>query len=247
MLVWLTPLFGSVAVLYASVGFAGGSTYTALLVLSGADVAVIPLISLSCNIIVATGGVWHFARNGLIPWRRAVPLLALSVPLAWYGGRLPIESWLIAELLGWSLVVAGLLLIVSPARAATGQYSRKTQLTAIVTAGPLGLLSGIVGIGGGIFLAPVLHLLRWDDSRRVAGCAALFILINSLAGFAGQLEKIGSSALREQAMAWWPLAVAVLIGGQLGSLVGSGKLPAPLIRRLTGIVVLIAAVRLLTL
>ena len=246
MLVWLTPLYFLTALLYASVGFAGGSTYTALLVLADTDVSVIPLVSLACNIIVATGGVWHFARSGVIPWRRVAPLLLLSVPLAWYGGQLPIDSWLIAELLGWSLVVAGLLLIASPAYAATGQPERWRHWSAIAVAGPLGLLSGMVGIGGGIFLAPLLHLLRWDDGRRVAGTAALFILVNSLAGIAGQLSKLGDTAAAQSAVGYWPLALAVLIGGQIGSRLGARRLPVPLIRRVTGGVVLIAAFRLLT-
>jgi uncharacterized membrane protein YfcA len=117
---------------------------------------------------------------------------------------------------------------------------------AIAIAAPLGLLSGVVGIGGGIFLAPILHLMGWDSARRIAGTAALFILANSLSGIAGQLTKLDDSALMAQALGWWPLVLAVFIGGQLGSIIGTRHLPPAIIRRVTGLVVLVAAVRLLT-
>jgi hypothetical protein len=246
---WLAPLFAVTALIYASVGFAGGSTYTALLVLAGVALPLVPVISLTCNLIVASGGVIRFARDGLIPWRRAWPLLALSVPMAWVGGRLPVAPHLFVALLGGSLAVAGALLLIGPQRRdaepPAGGHVGPGAL-ALAVAAPLGLLSGLVGIGGGIFLAPILHLIRWDSARRVAGTAALFILVNSLAGIAGQLAKLRDAALIAQAAAWWPLALAVLIGGQIGSRIGTRHLPLTLVRRVTGAVVLVAAVRLLT-
>ena len=249
MLSWLAPLFALTALIYASVGFAGGSTYTALLVLSGVAMPLVPVISLACNLIVSTGGVVRFGRDHLIPWRRCWPLLVLSVPMAWLGGRLPIAPHIFVMLLGLSLAAAGLLLLIGPQRqeaeAPAGGHVGPGALVLAVAA-PLGLLSGLVGIGGGIFLAPVLHLLRWDSGRRIAGTASLFILVNSIAGIAGQLTKLRDAALIGEAMQWWPLALAVLIGGQLGSLVGTRHLPIALIRRVTGAVVLAAAIRLLT-
>lgn len=250
VLIWLAPAFALVAGLYASVGFAGGSSYTALLVLAGISLPLVPVISLACNIVVSAGGVLHFARAGHLPCWRALPLLVLSVPMAWIGGWLPISGPMLATLLGASLLVAGLLLLFGPDHSATrapvNPHSRP-GLLAMAIAAPLGLLSGVVGIGGGIFLAPFLHLIGWDSARRIAGTAALFILANSLAGIAGQLAKLDDGALMAQALDWWPLALAVLIGGQLGSIIGSAHLPPAIIRRVTGLVVLIAAARLLPL
>ena len=248
MLTWLAPLFALTALIYATVGFAGGSTYTALLVLAGVSLALVPVISLACNIVVATGGVISFARAGHIAWQRCWPLLAVSVPLAWIGGRLPINPELFVLLLGGSLAIAGLLLVLGPDHNATRapiDPHRGPGLLAIAIAAPLGLLSGLVGIGGGIFLAPVLHLMAWDSARRIAGTAALFILVNSLAGIAGQFAKLNDTALVGQALDWWPLVIAVLIGGQLGSLLGVRYFPQAIIRRVTGAVVLFAAGRLL--
>ncbi|MEQ1689204.1 MAG: sulfite exporter TauE/SafE family protein [Sphingopyxis sp.] len=249
MMLWLAPLFAVIAALYASVGFAGGSSYTALLVLAGVTITLVPVISLACNIVVSGGGVIHFARAGHIAWRRVAPLLILSVPLAWAGGRMPISGPMLVIILGVSLLAAGALLLLGPDRGA-GQAPAPANsnpgLLVLVIAAPLGLLSGIVGIGGGIFLAPILHLLRWDSARRIAGTAVLFILANSLSGIAGQLTKLSDSALMVEALGWWPLIFAVLIGGQLGSHIGTRHLPPALIRRVTGLVVMIAAVRLLT-
>ncbi len=248
MLTWLAPLFAATALIYASVGFAGGSTYTALLVLAGVSLALVPVISLACNIVVATGGVIRFARAGHIAWQRIWPMLLVSVPLAWFGGRLRIDPELFVLLLGGSLAVAGLLLVLGPDHSATRtpvDPRRGAGLLAIAIAAPLGLLSGLVGIGGGIFLAPVLHLMAWDSARRIAGTAALFILVNSLAGIAGQFAKLNDGALVGQALDWWPLVIAVLIGGQFGSLLGVRYFPQAIIRRVTGAVVLFAAGRLL--
>jgi uncharacterized protein len=248
VLTWLAPLFALTALVYASVGFAGGSTYTALLVLAGVSLALVPVISLACNIVVATGGVVRFARAGHIAWQRIWPMLAVSVPLAWIGGRLPVDPALFVLLLGGSLAMAGLLLLLGPDRSSTRapvDPRRGAGLLAIAIAAPLGLLSGLVGIGGGIFLAPVLHLMGWDSARRIAGTAALFILVNSIAGIAGQFAKLNDAELVSHALDWWPLVVAVLIGGQVGSVLGVNYFPQAVIRRVTGVVVLVAAGRLL--
>ena len=252
MLFWLAPLFSLTALIYASVGFAGGSTYTALLVLAGIDAHILVVLSLACNIVVATGGVIRFAAAQAIAWRRTFPLLLLSVPLAWFGGQISIDKRLFILLLGGSLLVAGLLLLLGPDRQTGHQKSGKRQAdgartgwAAILAAAPIGLLSGIVGIGGGIFLAPLLHLMRWDSGRRIAGTASLFILVNSIAGLLGQRGTLQLTDIGGIVTDWWPLIAAVLVGGQLGSFLGAKHLPVTLVRRITGIVVLFAAVRLL--
>ena len=244
---FLTPAFFVTALLYASVGFAGGSTYNALLVLAGVDQKIFPIVALACNLIVATGGSIRFARAGMVPWKRLWPLLAVSIPAAAIGGALPVSKLLFIALLGGSLLVAGLMLMVQPEPIDRPEREGRFAVLGPMIAAPLGLLSGIVGIGGGIFLAPVLHLMGWDRAKRVAASASVFILANSIAGLFGQLSKIiggGSSALAPVA-AYWPLGLAVLVGGQIGSHLGVSLLPPRWVRRVTALLILYVAVRLL--
>jgi uncharacterized protein len=238
----LAAAFFATALLYASVGFAGGSTYTALLLLVGVGQKTLPIISLVCNLIVSTGGSIRFARAGLVPWRRLWPLLAVSVPAALIGGMLPVSKTVFVILLGGSLIVAGILLLFQREPRERGDEVRRFALVGPAIAAPLGLLAGIVGIGGGIFLAPVLHLIGWDRTKRVAASASVFILANSIAGLIGQLIKSGSDVATWTAvLAYWPLAVAVLIGGQIGSRAGVQILPPTLLRRLTALLIIFAA------
>lgn len=242
----LALLFLLTAALYASVGFAGGSTYNALLVLWGIDFRVLPAVALVCNLIVATGGSIRFARAGLVPWSRLWPILMVSMPAAWIGGTLPVSKTVFVALLGGSLLVAGLLLIVQPERGDDARAHRSFRTGGPLLGGAVGLLSGIVGIGGGIFLAPVLHLIGWDAAKRIAATASIFILANSLAGLGGQVIKLADDpAALAGAVRYWPLAVAVLVGGQLGSHVGIRVLPAAWVRRVTALLILYVAVRLL--
>jgi len=231
------------ALLYASVGFGGGSTYTALLVLAAVDYKLLPLVSLICNVIVVTGGTIRFAQAGLVPWRRVLPLVIVSVPLAFLGGLTPIKETHFLGLLGASLLLAGFLLIVQQAP----MQSTRRAATPIfdgALGGAVGYLSGIVGVGGGIFLSPVQHLMRWGGSREIAATASVFILVNSLSGLAGQLTKLGTSGLSGFA-SFWPLGIAVLIGGQIGSQAGIRLFSEGMVRRATGLLILYVAVQLL--
>jgi uncharacterized membrane protein YfcA len=239
----LAILFALTAALYASVGFAGGSTYNALLALAGVDHRVFPAVALVCNLIVASGGTIRFARAGLVPWSRLWPLLLLSMPAAWLGGMVPVSKQAFLWLLGTSLLVAAALLLVQREREPA---ERRWTVLGPAVAAPIGFLSGIVGIGGGIFLAPVLHLIGWDRAKRVAATASVFILANSVAGLGGQATKLaGEPALIRGAIDYWPLAVAVLVGGQIGSRVGVQFLSPVWLRRLTGVLILYVGVRLL--
>lgn len=240
----LAILFAVTAALYASVGFGGGSTYNALLALNQVDYRILPAIALICNIIVVTGGSYRFAKAGLVPWRRLWPILLVSAPLAWLGGRVPISKELFIGLLGISLLVAGLLLLFQREREEDIPDRQSAVLTPTIGAG-VGLLSGLVGIGGGIFLAPVLHLIGWARAKRIAASASVFILVNSITGLAGQLMKLNDAGQVASLTSWWPLALGVLVGGQVGSMVGVRLLPAVLVRRLTAILILYVAIRLL--
>jgi len=247
LIYWLAALFFVTALLYASVGFGGGSTYTALLILSGAAYHSIPVISLICNIIVVTGGVWQFARAGHIRLPRIWPLILVSVPAAWLGGNLAISRDLLILLLGFSLAMAGVhLLLGREAQSKFDDDNTKTPaLFAVIVGGAIGFLSGIVGIGGGIFLAPVLYMTRWGSAKLIAATCSLFILVNSIAGLTGQVMKTGLSEATENLMQYIPLFLAVLIGGQIGSRLGSISLPQKFIKRATAILILFVAVRLL--
>jgi len=240
----LILLFFLTALLYAAVGFGGGSTYNALLVLYGVDYRILPTIALACNIIVVSGGVWRFSRAGDMQIARFCPFLVTSIPAAWIGGRLPVEEVVFIGLLSFALLASGLrLLFMAQPRAIT---AHKTGLVLPLAIGAgLGLLSGIVGIGGGIFLAPILYLIGWGTARQIAAACSLFILLNSIAGLAGQTTKLGDTALLTQVLPFWSLLVAVLIGGQIGSWLGAGKLQAVWMKRMTAILILYVAARLL--
>ena len=239
---WLTGFFAIVALIYASVGFGGGSTYTALLGLSGVDYALIPIISLLCNIIVVTGGSYRFVKAGLVKWPQVVPLLLASAPMAFVGGLVPLKQWLFLLILGSALLLSAVALIVQPDKMPPQRIPKKLLL---LVSGAVGLLAGISGIGGGIFMAPVLHLVRWSNARRIAAFASIYILINSITGLLGQLIKAGPQSLADPAAEYWPLLIAVFVGGQIGSMLGMKILTPRLLKLLTALLVGYAALRLL--
>ncbi|WP_198669526.1 sulfite exporter TauE/SafE family protein [Blastomonas sp. UPD001] len=213
--------------------------------LAGTDYRLLPAIALVCNLIVVTGGTIRFARARQVPWKPLWPILLLSAPCAWAGGRLPVDKPLFVALLGSALLVAGLLMLFQrEPKAGQGADQRLAWLGVPIGMG-VGFFSGIVGIGGGIFLAPVLHLLRWASARQIAASASVFILVNSLAGLAGQLMKADAAATSAAIAGYWPLFVAVLIGGQIGSLAGVKLLPQKVIRIGTAVLILYVAGQLL--
>jgi uncharacterized membrane protein YfcA len=232
------------ALLYASVGFGGGSTYSALLALSGLDYRLLPLISLACNIVVVTGSSIRFARAGLTPWRKAAVIVMLGAPLSFLGGLTPIKEAMFLTLLGASLVLTSLTMLIPVRENAEGTPTQAAKWMPLAAA-PLGYFAGLVGIGGGIFLSPLLHLARWHEARGIAATASLFILVNSLFGLAGQMVKNGPGLFGQALGAALPLLVAVVIGGQIGSLLAARLLPSQWIRWLTAALVLVVGVRLL--
>ena len=232
------------ALLYASVGFGGGSTYSALLALAGTDHRVLPLISLACNIVVVAGATVRFARAGVTPWKGALTLTALAAPAAFLGGLVPIDRASFLLLLGASLVLTALTMLI-PVREETGESVQGRWAKAMpFVAAPIGFLAGLVGIGGGIFLAPLLHLTRWRGAREIAATASFFILVNSMFGLAGQLAKNGPAMFSGAMVEALPLLLAVVVGGQIGSLMAVRVLPVKWIRWLTAALVFVVGVRL---
>ena len=239
----LAGAFLVTALIYAIAGFGGGSTYTALLVLAGTDFRAVPILSLACNIIVVSAGTWRFAKAGHFDWRRAWPLFVTSVPAALIGGRLMVERDLFIGLLAGSLLVAGLVMLWQPKWKHDVAPAPSPRWVEPVAGGSLGLLAGIVGIGGGIFLAPLLYLLRWDSPKRIAATCAVFILVNSIAGLAGQASKgVGAvgAVLADHAL----LFPAVLIGGLVGAGLGARKIEPTWVRVVTAVLILYVAGRL---
>lgn len=244
MLVILILSFFVTALLYASVGFGGGSTYNALLVLHGVDYRILPIIALTCNIIVVAGGVWRFSSAGHIEWRKLTPFFIASVPAAWIGGRIPISETVFVGALGFSLLAAGLHLIFENSRNIDTPTPTPAPLAAGI-GGAIGFISGMVGIGGGIFLAPILYFLRWGSPKAIAGACSLFILVNSLSGIVGQFMKLGNVNVGAMLNEYWLLFPAVLIGGQIGSRLGSTGLNPLTVKRLTAVLILYVSARLL--
>lgn len=239
----LLPIaFFLVALLYASVGFGGGSTFTALLVLSETDYRLVPVISLICNILVVTGSCWRYHKAGFLPVRRLSPAMILSIPLAWLGGIMPLSEAIFVLVLGLSLAATGVLLLVQPR---LGQGTAAPGWLLFPAGAATGLLAGLVGIGGGIFLAPILYLIHWASERQIAAAASLFILVNSLAGLAGQLMRPDAINLGELPIWIFGLPVAVLAGGWIGNRLGIVILPAKRLRQGTAVLILIVAARLL--
>lgn len=238
--------FFAIALIYSSVGFGGGSSYLALLALPAFALAfpIIRATALFCNIIVVTGGTIIFYKEGKILWREVWPYLASSVPMAYLGGFWLIEQDTFFILLGLTLIIVPFLLWFQPEEIRKDGDFRLPETIALKIAlgGSIGLLSGLVGIGGGIFLSPCLHIFRWSDPRKISALASLFILVNSMGGLAGQFER-GVPQLSWQFLL--PLILAVLVGGQIGSRMGAKKFNSLYIRRITAILIFVAGINIL--
>ena len=244
-MVWLAVAFCLTALLYASVGFGGGSTYSALLALAQVDYRLLPAISLACNILVVTGGTVRFARAGILPWRRAGVLVLLAAPAAFLGGLTPVDETTFFVMLGTALSIAGLMLLMPAGGEVLAAGGSRASKYVPIAAAPLGYVAGLVGIGGGIFLAPLLHLTRWDDGRAIAATASLFILVNSLFGLTGQIVKGGIETIADAAALGWPLMAAVVVGGHVGTLLAIKVLPLQYLRRVTAVLTIYVGLKLL--
>ncbi|WP_427969468.1 sulfite exporter TauE/SafE family protein [Altererythrobacter sp.] len=240
----LAAAFFVTAVLYAAVGFGGGSTYNALLALSGMDYRLLPVLALSCNLVVVAGGSVRFARAKVTPWRGAALLTAIAAPAAFLGGLTPIGEDAFLTILGVSLLLTGLTMLLPITQSDEARPTRLARFMPLVAA-PIGYLAGLVGIGGGIFLAPLLHLTRWRDAHAVAATASFFILVNSGFGLVGQLIKNGSGMLGAAVESGLPLLIAVAVGGQIGSFMAVRFLPQRVIRWMTAALVIWVGLRLL--
>jgi len=228
----------AVAVLYSSVGHGGASGYLAVLSLMGIVGAAASSSALALNILVAGISWIAFWRAGHFSWKLLAPLAIASIPAAAVGGWLTISEPLFKALLAFALACAAVRMFLPDLKA---DALRPPRVVVLAPAGAaIGMLSGIVGVGGGIFLSPLMMTCRWADAKRTAAVSAGFIVVNSVAGLGGRFAR-GSLELLPYA---WPLAAA-FAGGLLGSWLGSRKLGTRWLRALLGVVLLIAAAKLL--
>ncbi|MDK3157504.1 sulfite exporter TauE/SafE family protein [Kamptonema cortianum] len=227
-----------VAFLYSSVGHAGASGYIAVMALAGLAPQMIKPIALTLNILVAFVTAWNFLRRGHFSWAIFLPFALASVPMAFLGGYLHVADTLLRILIGCVLLYSSFYFLFHPQE--PSQIHAPSKPVSCGAGGVLGLLSGMTGTGGGIFLTPLLLLMKWSGTKTAAGISALFILVNSSAGLAGHwLKSPGIPGLV------WPMIACVLIGGWTGSFLGSNRFSAPMIKRLLSIVLFVAGLKLI--
>ncbi|NLY94423.1 MAG: sulfite exporter TauE/SafE family protein [Myxococcales bacterium] len=232
-----TALFLASA-LYATVGHGGASAYLAILALTGEINSSARPTVLAMNVVVASIAAFHFTRVGAFSPRLFLPLATTSVPLAYLGGRLSPSESLFRDALGVALVVAALRSFMD-STTDEGELEVPSVPLLATAGGCLGFASGLVGVGGGIFLSPLLLLRRWADARSVSGVAAVFIVVNSLAGLAGALQSGGKL---HAALPLW--LASVVIGGWLGAAHGSRHLDRRGLRQVLSVVLVMAAAKM---
>ena len=239
----LSILFFVTALIYSSVGFGGGSTYLAILLIWGVPYTIFPVIALVCNIIVVSGNSINFIRSKNININLLFPYLIGSIPFAFIGGSITIEKSLFEILLFCVLLVAGIFLLIE-SKSFNKEKIKINQIPKLISisiGSIIGFMSGLVGIGGGIFLSPLLFLMKAGYPTHITSSASLFILINSIFGIAGQLTK---DQVLDQVTNYWPLFLAVLIGGQIGSLLNIKFLSNKILALLTSFLVIFVAIRM---
>ena len=239
----LSFLFLLTATLYSSVGFGGGSTYLALLLIWDVPYLIFPAIALFCNIIVVSGNCFNYIKAGNINLKILAPYLISSIPLAFIGGSLSIDKEVFEILLFVVLTLAGTLLLLKfqSFDQKIKVYKKMPKILPILIGSSIGFVSGIVGIGGGIFLSPVLLLIKADKVKNIVTAASLFILINSLSGLAGQFTKASTmSGIYD----YWPLFLIVLLGGLLGNFFNLKIFPAKILVLVTSALVIFVAIRM---
>ena len=239
----LSILFFVTAIFYSSVGFGGGSTYLALLLIWGIPYSIFPVIALTCNIIVVFGNCFNYIRAGNLNIKLLLPYLIGSIPLAFFGGSLQIDKELFEILLFLVLMLAGTLLLINFKSFDDNEDTFKNipKIISILIGGFIGFISGVVGIGGGIFLSPILFLIRAGKAQHIVTSASLFILINSVSGIIGQLTK---NEVLNEISNYWILLLAVLIGGQIGNFLNLKIFSTRILALVTSALVLFVAIRI---
>ena len=239
----LSILFFVTAILYSSVGFGGGSSYLALLLIWDVPYYIFPSIALICNVIVVSGNSFNYIRAGNYNFKLLIPFLIGSIPFAFIGGSLVIQKEIFEILLFCVLCIAGILLLIN-----NKSYNDKNiiikKISLFITL-PIGIIlgfiSGVVGIGGGIFLSPILFLIKAENPKIIATTASIFILINSISGILGQFTK---QVVVTEMINYWPLFLSVVIGGFLGNYINLKIFSGRMLAIITSLLVIFVALRM---
>ena len=239
----LSILFFVTAILYASVGFGGGSTYLALMLIWGIPYYIFPVIALICNIFVVSGNSFNYIKAGNLNLKLLIPYLIGSIPLAFFGGSLEIDKNLFEIFLFIVLTLAGTLLLINFKSYDDNEstYRNIPIFISILIGAILGFVSGVVGVGGGIFLSPILFLIKAAKPKHIVTAASLFIFINSISGVIGQLTK---DIVLSDISNYWYLFLVVIIGGHIGNYLNLKIFPTRFLALITSILVLLVAIRI---
>ena len=239
----LSILFFITAILYSSVGFGGGSTYLALMLIWDIPYYIFPIIALFCNIIVVSGNSINYIRSKNLNLKILIPYLVGSIPFAFFGASISIEKNIFEIILFLILTAAGIFLFIESKSFNNDKLEIKkvSNFLSILIGSVIGFFSGIVGIGGGIFLSPILFLMRAGYPKQIAATASLFILINSIFGVAGQLTK---NIVLNEFLNFWPLFLAVFIGGQIGNFLNIKFISNKTLALMTSLLVIFVAIRM---
>ena len=239
----LSILFFVTAILYSSVGFGGGSTYLALLLIWEIPYYIFPVIALCSNIIVVSGNCFNYIKAGNLNLKLLTPYLIGSIPLAFLGGSTAIEKNFFEILLFIILALAGFLLLFKfkSYDEREESYKKIPKIISIIIGGILGFISGVVGIGGGIFLSPILFIIKAGKPKHIVTTASIFILINSISGISGQFTK---NFILAEIQNYWFLFLVVFIGGQIGNILNIKFFPARILALITAGLVIFVSIRM---
>jgi uncharacterized membrane protein YfcA len=239
----LSIFFFITAIFYSSVGFGGGSTYLALMLIWDIPYYIFPILALICNIIVVSGNSINYVRSGNLNLKLLTPYLIGSIPFAFFGASISITKELFEILLFVILIIAGIFLLIESKSFNDDQIKINSipKIISLLIGSIIGFTSGIIGIGGGIFLSPILFLMKAGYPKQIATTASLFILINSIFGVAGQLTK---DVVFDEFLNFWPLFIAVLIGGQIGNFLNIKFLSGKTLAIITSLLVMFVAIRM---
>ena len=238
---WLPVCFFLVAILYSSVGHGGASAYLGILALMGLGRPEIAPVVLALNILVATLGVFNYKRAGFFSFKLLLPFILTSIPAAYLGGSLEVSPQIFSVILGVTLFGAGVRLVLMR-KVVQSKFSGGDEVSywaGLPIGFGLGFLAGLIGIGGGIFLSPLILLLNWANAKKTAAVSAAFIVLNSM-------SALGAHLWREDfnVELFLPLAIAVLFGGLVGSWLGAFRFPPVVLQRMLGMVLLAASIKL---
>jgi uncharacterized protein len=237
----LTALIFTAAILYAAVGHGGGSGYLAAMALCAVAPTVMKPTALTLNILVAAIATFHYYRAGCFSWKLFIWFAVGAVPFAFLGGKMTLPDQIYKQIVGIILLYAAFRLIFKPKKVIVQETFQTPSIPIMIGIGILiGFLSGLTGVGGGIFLSPLILLMGWGATREVSGVSAMFILVNSIAGLLGKLSSLNHLPT---ALPYWMVAAA--IGGWIGATYGSKQLNINTLQKILGVVLVIAGFKMI--